>query len=205
MIEPITVAIVYHSGYGHTARQAAAVAAGVDAVPGVRADLRDIATLDDDLWATLAAAEAIIFGAPTYMGSSSATFQTFAEASAQVWLKAGWRDKLAAGFTNSAGVNGDKLNTLMSMALLAAQHGMHWVTLGLPPGWIYTSTGSADDLNRLGGFLGAMAQSPSDLGPAVAPPDADLRTAEHLGRRVAHTAVTLASGRRVLAPSAAQA
>ena len=202
MIEPITVAIAYHSGYGHTARQAAAVVAGVESVPGVRADLRDIATLDDGLWTALAAADAIIFGSPTYMGSSSAVFRVFAEASAQVWLKAGWKDKLAAGFTNSAGVNGDKLNTLVSMALFAAQHGMHWVTLGLPPGWEYTSTGSADDLNRLGGFLGAMAQSPSDLGPDLAPSDADLRTAEHLGRRVAQTAAELASGRRTLAVSA---
>ena len=202
MIEPVTVAIAYHSGYGHTARQAVAVVAGVESVPGVQADLRDIATLDDDLWTALAAADAIIFGSPTYMGSASAVFQAFAEASAQVWLQAGWKDKLAAGFTNSAGVNGDKLNTLMSMALFAAQHGMHWVTLGLPPGWVYTSTGSADDLNRLGGFLGAMAQSPSDLGPDLAPSNADLRTAEHLGRRVAQTSAELASGRRALDVSA---
>lgn len=205
MIEPVIVAIAYHSGFGHTARQAAAVVAGVESVPGTRADLRDIATLDDDLWLALAAADAIIFGSPTYMGSSSAVFRAFAEASAQVWVEAGWRDKLAAGFTNSAGVNGDKLNTLTSMSLLAAQHGMHWVTLGLPPGWVYTSQGSADDLNRLGGFLGAMAQSPSDLGPDLAPSEADLRTAEHLGRRVARTAVELAFGRRASALSEAQA
>ncbi len=88
------------------------------------------------------------------------------------------------------------------MAVFAAQHGMHWVGLGLPPGWLYTSEGSADDLNRLGGFLGAMAQSPSDLGPDLAPSEADLRTAEHLGRRVAQTATQLASGRRALAVSA---
>jgi len=204
MIEPIAAAIAYHSGYGHTARQAAAVAAGVESVPDVRADLRDIATLDDDLWTALAAADAIIFGSPTYMGGTSAVFQAFAEASAQIWVNAGWKDKIAAGFTNSAGVNGDKLNTLVSMAVFAAQHGMHWVGLGLPPGWLYTSTGSADELNRLGGFLGAMAQSPSDLGPDVAPSDTDLRTAEHLGRRVAQTAAELASGRHALAASAVQ-
>ncbi|MFF5210770.1 flavodoxin family protein [Streptosporangium sp. NPDC000396] len=199
MTEPITVAIAYHSGYGHTARQAEAVAAGVVSVPGALAELRNVATLDEQLWESLSRADAIIFGSPTYMGSHSSVFQAFAEASVKVWAELGWRDKLASGFTNSAGVNGDKLNTLTSMVLLAAQHGMHWVTLGLPPGWIYSSTGSAEDLNRLGGFVGAMAQSPSDLGPELAPSDADLRTAEHLGRRVARTAVELASGRRVLA------
>lgn len=190
------IAIAYHSGYGHTARQARAVAAGADTVAGTQAALHDVGTLHDGLWAALARADAIVFGAPTYMGSPSAVFQAFAEASSAVWAEQGWQGKLAAGFTNSAGVNGDKLNTLISMAVLAAQHGMHWVNLGLPPGWLYTSTGSPDDLNRLGGFLGAMAQSPSDLGPEAAPAGADLRTAEHLGRRVALTTAHLVHGRR---------
>ena len=47
------------------------------------------------------------------------------QASAAVWAEQGWQGKVAAAFTNSAGVNGDKLNTLTSMAVLAAQHGMH--------------------------------------------------------------------------------
>jgi len=192
------IAIAFHSGFGHTARQARAVAAGANSVPDARAALHDVGALDADLWTALAAADAIIFGAPTYMGSPSAAFQTFAEASSAVWAEQGWQGKVAAGFTNSAGVNGDKLNTLTSMAVLAAQHGMHWVNLGLPPGWLYTSTGSPEDLNRLGGFLGAMAQSPSDLGPDAAPPRADLRTAEHLGRRVALTTAHLVGGRRLL-------
>jgi NAD(P)H dehydrogenase (quinone) len=191
----LTIAIAYHSGYGHTARQASAAAEGVESVHGAHAHVHDVTALTDGLWSALAAADGIIFGSPTYMASPSAAFQTFAEASSRVWQHRGWQDKIAAGFTNSAGVNGDKLNTLTSIALLAAQHGMHWVSLGLPPGWLYTSTGSSDDLNRLGGFLGAMAHSPSDLGPDVAPADADLRTAHHLGRRVAQTAVLLRRGR----------
>ena len=195
----VTVAIAYHSGFGHTARQAAAVAAGVDSVPGAASDLRQVVDLDDDLWSALGAADAIIFGSPTYMGSPSAVFQAFAEASSAVWAQLGWRDKLAAGFTNSAGLNGDKLNTLTSMVVLAAQHGMHWVPLGLPPGWLYTAAGSPGDLNRLGGFLGAMAHSSSDLAPDTAPPRSDLRTAEHLGARVARAALTMARGRRTTA------
>ncbi|MGW5680630.1 flavodoxin family protein [Nonomuraea sp. NPDC003754] len=195
----IKVAIAYHSGSGHTARQARAVAAGVGSVPGATADLLEVAAMDDALWQALAEADAIVFGSPTYMGSQSAAFQAFAEASSKVWAEMGWRDKVGAAFTNSAGVNGDKLHTLTSMALLAAQHGMHWVTLGLPPGWLYSSAGSPEDLNRLGAFIGAMAQSPSDLGPDAAPLESDLRTAEHLGRRVATTALQLAHGRRVQA------
>ncbi|HWH01190.1 MAG TPA: flavodoxin family protein [Pilimelia sp.] len=191
----VTVAVAYHSGYGHTARQAEAVAHGVAGVPGASPELRDITIVDNALWPVLADAEAIIFGSPTYMGGTSAVFRSFAEASARVWAAQGWRDKLAAGFTNSAGVNGDKLATLSSLAVFAAQHGMHWVSLGLPPGWLYTTGGSPEDLNRLGGFLGAMAQSPSDAAPAEAPGAGDLRTAEHLGRRVATVALQLAHGR----------
>ncbi|MFF8848253.1 flavodoxin family protein [Streptomyces sp. NPDC015127] len=195
MSEPISVAVAYYSGYGHTSRQAAAVAAGVESVPGVRSTLRDVATLDDALWETLQAAEAIIFGSPTYMGSTSAVFQRFAESSARVWAEQGWQGKLAAGFTNSAGLNGNKDNALLSMIVLAAQHGMNWVPLGLPPGWIYTSTGSPDDLNRLGGFVGAMAQSASDLSAEQAPTKSDLLTAQHLGQRVAQAALQFARGR----------
>ncbi|WP_258044243.1 flavodoxin family protein [Streptomyces sp. SM11] len=198
-----SIAIAYHSGYGHTARQAAAVAAGVDSVAGAAADLRDVTTLDPDLWAALEAADAIIFGSPTYMGATSAAFQQFAEASSTVWAARGWQDKLAAGFTNSAGLNGNKDNALLSMAVLAGQHGMHWISLGLLPGWAYTSTGTPDELNRLGGFLGAMAQSPSDLGPDEAPGDSDLRTAHHLGSRVARTALRFAHGREATAHPAA--
>lgn len=187
----VTVAVAYHSGYGHTERQAHAIAAGARKAAGSSVVLYDVAKLSDELWEGLAESDAIIFGTPTYMGSQSSVFQAFAEASAPVWAAQGWKDKVAAGFTNSAGVNGDKLNTLTSLSLFAAQHGMHWVSLGLPPGWLYSSNGSADDLNRLGGFLGAMAQSPSDAAADVAPPHADLQTAEHLGRRVAEVAAQL--------------
>jgi NAD(P)H dehydrogenase (quinone) len=190
----ISVVIAYHSGYGHTAQQAQAVTAGAASVPHVHATLRDVAVLDEPLWQALADAAAIIFGTPTYMGSQSAVFQAFAEASGQVWARQGWRDKVAAGFTTSAGVSGDKLNTLSSLAVFAAQHGMHWVSLGLPPGWLYSTTGDVEDLNRLGGFLGAMGQAPSDAGPDSAPSAADRRTAEHLGRRVARVAVQLRQG-----------
>ncbi len=193
----IRVVIAYHSGSGHTARQAQAVASGAASVPGVSAALRNVAVLDEPLWQALADADAVIFGTPTYMGSQSAVFQAFAEASGPVWARQGWRDKLAAGFTTSAGVSGDKLNTLSSLAVLAAQHGMHWTSLGLPPRWLYSTSGDVDDLNRLGGFLGAMAQAPSDAGPDEAPGAADLSTAEHLGRRVAQVAVQLRHGRLV--------
>ena len=188
------IAVVYHSGFGHTARQAEAVARGVEAVAGARAVLIPVDKVEEN-WDSLAAADGIVFGAPTYMGSVSAPFKTFMDASSKPWYGRVWKDKIAAGFTNSASQSGDKLNTLIQLAVFAAQHGMIWVGLDLLPG-NNNSQGSVEDLNRLGSFLGAMAQSNADQPAELTPPPADLKTAEYLGSRVATTAKAFAAGRQ---------
>jgi NAD(P)H dehydrogenase (quinone) len=189
------IAIVYHSGYGHTARQAAAVKAGVERVKGVEALLLTVAQAQAR-WDDLASAEAIIFGTPTYVAGVSAAFKEFEEASSHAVMTRGfgWKDKIAAGFTNSGSRSGDKLATLVQIALFAAQHGMHWINLALPPA-NHSTTGSEEDLNRLGFWLGAGAQSNVDQGPDLAPPEADLATARHLGQRVAETTLQFVRGR----------
>jgi len=198
MSHPVRIAIAYHSGYGHTARQAQAVADGARSVAGTQVELLNVEEPSEELLAALDRADAIIFGAPTYMGAASAVFKTFAETTSKAWGDSlRWKDKVAAGFTNSQNINGNKENTLLEMFVLAAQHGMHWVSLGAYGGW-NTTTGSGDDLNRLGGFTGAMAQSHGDAGPDQAPPPADLATAAHLGRRVAETTAQLVAGRTAL-------
>ncbi len=185
------VAVVYHSGFGHTERQAKAVQEGAAAVAGVTAQLVPVADADQH-WDNLAAADAIIFGAPTYMGSVSADFKKFMDASSKAWMGGAWKDKLAAGFTNSASHSGDKLNTLIQLMVYANQHNMLWVSLGLPPGNNH-SKGSVSDLNRLGSFSGAMSQSNADQG-AEAMQESDLATAAHLGRRVAEMALRYSRG-----------
>jgi len=180
-----SIAVVYHSGYGHTKVIAEAVAQGVEES---NADVKLIPVEDvDNHWDDLAEAKAIIFGSPTYMGSVSADFKGFMDKSSKVWAEQGWKDKLAAGFTNSGSQSGDKLNTLIQMSVFAAQHSMLWVSLGLMPG-NNSSTGSPQDLNRIGSYLGAMAQSNTDQGAEVAPPSSDKETAKALGRRVAEMA-----------------
>jgi len=198
----IAIAIVYHSGYGHTERQAQAVAKGAGAGTGDEVLLIKVEDVERH-WDALQRCDAIIFGAPTYMGSASAQFKAFMDATSKVIFNrfqsggTGWQDKLAAGFTNSASRSGDKLATLQQLSIFAAQHGMHWVNLGLPPGHNASNT-SEDSLNRHGFFLGAGAQSDADKGPDDGPSAADLLTAEHLGRRVAGVAHELAAGRRAL-------
>lgn len=178
------IVVAYHSGYGHTKVQAEAVARGAAAVSGTTVALVP-ATEYEQHWDVLDAADAIIFGTPTYMAGPSAPFKAFLDATSQPrWQEQRWKDKIAAGFTNSAGASGDKLATLQQLSLFAMQHGMIWVGLGLLPGNV-TSTGTSDELNRLAGFLGAMAQSNADQGADIVPPSSDRLTAEHLGKRVA--------------------
>src|SRR5262245_6062412 len=192
-MQNILIGIVYHSGAGHTASQARAVSRGVEGVPGAASMLLTSEEAQGK-WEELDRCSAIIFGAPTYMGSASAQFKAFMDASSSAYFRGAWKDKVAAGFTNSASRSGDKLDTLIQFAIFAAQHGMHWVSLGLPPG-NNRSTGSERDLNRLGFFLGAGAQSNVDEGPTSAPPESDLLTAEQLGKRVALVTIQLVRGR----------
>ena len=179
-----TVAIVYHSATGRTRALAEAVVRGAREVDGTTVHLLSVEDGAQRSGPILAAADAIVFGCPTYMGSASAAFKAFMDATSAIWALQGWRDKLAAGFTHSAAPSGDKLGTLTQLAVFAAQHGMIWVGLGLPPTYAAMET-SADETNRLGSHLGAMAQSRPGASSA---PEGDLRTAALLGRRVAEAA-----------------
>jgi NAD(P)H dehydrogenase (quinone) len=176
------IVIVYHSGYGHTKKVAEAVLAGtLDA--GADAKLIAVGELDDAGWAELDAADAIIFGAPTYMGGPSADFKKFADASSKPWFAQSWKDKVAAGFTNSATMNGDKHSTIAYLVTLAMQHGMIWAGTGMMPS--NTKAATRQDLNFVGGFTGLLTQSPADASPEEAPPAGDLETAKVFGARVA--------------------
>jgi NAD(P)H dehydrogenase (quinone) len=178
------VAIVYHSGYGHTQALAEAVASGARSV-GAQVNLVPVAEVEARA-AELDRADAIVFGSPTYMGGVSADFAKFKDWTSGRWMDGKWRNKLAAGFTVSASWNGDKHNTLYQLLTLAVQHGMVWVGLGLPPG-NNSSKGSVEDLNRVGASVGAMAQAHADQGvEGIAA--SDFRTFEALGRRVAEAA-----------------
>ena len=175
----VQVIVLYHSGYGHTQRMAQAVAAGAQAeLIAIDAD----GNLPAGAWERLKAADAIIFGSPTYMGSVSWQFKKFADASSKAWFSQDWKDKVAAGFTSSSGMSGDKLNTLFTLFTLAMQHSMIWVSQGLMPA--STRAARRDDVNYLVSYSGAIAQSPSD-GAAGDMAPGDLETARLFGARVA--------------------
>jgi NAD(P)H dehydrogenase (quinone) len=178
-------AVVFHSGYGHTLRMAQSVAEGAGATL-VAIDAEG--NLPEGGWDTLAAADAIIFGSPTYMGSVSWQFKKFADATSKPWFTQAWKDKLFGGFTNSASMNGDKHSTIHYFITLALQHGGLWVGTGLMPA--NSKAAQRNDVNYLGSFAGALAQSPSDASPAEMLPG-DLETARLYGKRVAEVAAKL--------------
>jgi NAD(P)H dehydrogenase (quinone) len=178
------IAIVHHSGYGHTRRQAEFVQNGVTKT-GAEAHFLTIdehGDLPEAGWETLLKADGIIFGSPTYMGGPSWQFKKFADASSKPWFIHAWKDKFAAGFTNSASYNGDKFSTITYFITLAMQHGMVWVGTGMAAA--STKAATRDDINRLGGFSGALAASPAD-GSVDEMIKGDLDTAEAFGARFA--------------------
>ncbi len=179
------VAIVYHSGYGHTEVVAKQVAAGASAeLVAIDAE----GNVSEAGWATLDAADAIIFGTPTYMGNSSWQFKKFADATSKAWFTRQWQDKVFGGFTNSASLNGDKQVTLIALQTLASQHGGIWVSLGLAPSNTKASTRA--DVNNLGGSVGLLVSTPADAGVDEVPAG-DLETAKAYGARVAAVAAKL--------------
>lgn len=188
----INVAVIFHSAIGTTKQLAEAVCKGVNEVEGAKSTLFEIYGSDivegrfrnEAFIDQLSDVDAMIFGSPTFMGSVSAQFKTFADATGDLWGEQLWSNKIASGFTIGSNFSGDQLNTIQYMQIFASQHGMLWAGLDLP--------GHLKDegLNRLGAQTGLIAQSTSDTVNEV-----DLRTAVYLGQRIAKLAMSLANMR----------
>jgi NAD(P)H dehydrogenase (quinone) len=186
------IAIVYHSGYGHTEVIAKAVAEGVTRGGGTPTLLK-IEKADQDFSAffeVIAASDGVIMGAPTYMGGLSAPFKAFIDASSKPWFVQAWKDKVAGGFTNSGNLSGDKSITLTQLVSLAMQHSMLWVGPGVLRDPKFP-VGDPSQVNRLGSFTGVMAQS-DQASPDVTPPEGDKEFGRILGERVTYFAKKLA-------------
>lgn len=186
------ISIVYHSNAGHTKILAEKIYEGVHSIYGNEVYLLEIRGEDvsNGKWENkiiiekLDASDAIIFGCPTYMGSTSAVFKAFLEWAFYPWLDHRWKDKVAAGFTNSASQSGDKLNTLIDLHVFASQMGMIWIPVGDLPTNNH-SEGSTGTVNRLGSFMGVMGQSNVDQSFEIAPSAGDRLTAFRFGAHVA--------------------
>lgn len=173
------IVIIYHSGYGHTRMVAEHIQQGALTIsPKVAL----MSTLEaQEQFDVLHQARTLVFGCPTYMGTVSAAFKTFMEATGKFWYAQKWKNKLAAGFTNSSTVNGDKLNTLQQLSLFAAQHSMLWISTGILP--VFENDRQLPAPNGLASYLGLMTLSDNATGQ-LHPPQG-LETAYLFGERIA--------------------
>ena len=178
------IIVIVHSERGHTLRVAETVR---DAAQAGLVTIDAAGELPAGAWPRLAAARALVFGAPTLMGGPSWQFKRFADATRPARLAGAWRDKLAAGFTDSSAMTGDKQMVLLYLMGLAMHHSMLWVGAGEPPS--DTKAARRNDVNYVGAFAGLMTTTPSDAEPDEMAPG-DLVTARLFGERVA--AVTAA-------------
>ena len=183
------VAIVYHSGYGHTAKVADYVAKGAAEIDDVEVISLQLETGNEG-FDVLHDADAIIFGSSTYMGSASAVMKQFMEKTSPLFASRKWKDKVAGAFTTSHSLSGDKLGTLQQLNIFAMQLGMIWVGFGALDGSPDGQPGKSDVINRVGGYLGLMGQTENDS-PEVTPPSGDLDSAVQFGKRVADIAKRL--------------
>lgn len=182
------IAIIYHSGFGHTQVVAERIALGARKV------LEQVTLLTSEeaiaRLPELSEADTLVLGSPTYFANVSAEFKKFMEATGSIWARQGWKNKLAAGFTNSSSTNGDKLSTLMSLSLFAAQHAMLWIPLGIMPK--YDPNGKQlPEHNGMASYLGLMTMSDNAHHQFHEP--ADLLTAELFGERIAEITLQLKS------------
>ncbi|MCK0126675.1 flavodoxin family protein [Gelidibacter sp. F2691] len=174
----ISICIPYFSGFGHTHRIATAMADEI----GAPARLIDVEAISDADWQALDAAHAIVFGAPTYMGSAAARFSQFLEEVDTRWEHGVWNNKIAAGFTTAIHPSGDKLATLQRLSTFAAQMGMIWVgpnDIGAPVKPEKTG------LNRDGSWLGLMVTEQLGAEDDLLPED--LNTARRFAARILST------------------
>ncbi|MBI9073825.1 MAG: NAD(P)H-dependent oxidoreductase [Desulfatibacillum sp.] len=156
------VLVLYYSKGGNTRRLAEAIASGVDAVPGVRAVLKNTEEVVKDDFTQSAG---IIAGSPVYFGSMAAelkkVFDDFVSTRKQM------ENKVGAAFATSGDATGGKETTMLSIIQCMFIYGM--IVVG-------------DPMSATGHYGVACVGKPGE--PA-------LLNGEKLGRRVAELSLKI--------------
>lgn len=178
------IAIVYHSGHGHTKYIALHVAEGARSTKRTEVDVleaTEVMTAPDQL----ALYDGFVFGSPTYLGGVSGPFKSFMDATGKLWRRQSLKGRIAAGFTVSSLPAGDKQSTLLSMMVFSMQHGMLWVGNPFMPEQ-HDGVAYEEAVNRLGSWSGLMAQA-GHSSPADSFASGDIKSAQLFGEYFATT------------------
>ncbi|UGV27673.1 flavodoxin family protein [Rhodopseudomonas boonkerdii] len=176
------IAIVYFSGYGHTAKLADSVQRGIASVAGVEAVMCRIdanGELDEDALKVFASADGIVFGSPTHAGGPAWQFKKFSDAFATHRADRKKVRTVSAGFTTSTSAKGDGLATLTYLFLLSQQHAYIWI-------------GTVGESAFGGGWAAGGVGVSAICLPDEAFNATDLDAAASLGKRVANIVLKLA-------------
>ncbi len=192
------ILVLYYSRHGSTARLAAQVARGVNAVSGADAVLRTVPPVSPDTEPSLPrvpdsgdpyiareelrSCDGLILGSPTRFGNMAAPLKYFLDGTGAEWLSGGLSGIPGGVFTSTSSLHGGQETTLLSMALPLLHHGV--LLVGVP------FSEAALARTRTGGTpYGAshLAADPEQTEPS----DDEATIARRLGRRVAEIAVRL--------------
>ena len=146
------ILVVYYSATGNVARLATAIAGGAadggaevrtrrvaETAPTEavavnpqwqeylsRADLDDIAILEDIEWA-----DGLAIGSPTRFGGPASQLKAFLDTTGGLWMKGALADKVCTAFTSASTAHGG----LESTVLAINNHCYHWGSLIMPLGY----------------------------------------------------------------------
>jgi NAD(P)H dehydrogenase (quinone) len=175
----MNIIIVYQSRFGHTKTVVEHIYTGENKIT------REVILLSiEEAQANmqlLHSAGTILFDCPTYFGTVSAQSKKIMETTGDFWYQQLWKNKLAAGFTNSSPFSGDKLNTLQQISNFAAQHSMLWISTGILPQ--FKDDKQLFEPNYLGSYIQLMTVSVNATNK-INPP-IGLETAMLFGKRIA--------------------
>eukprot|EP00243_Klebsormidium_subtile_P003078 TRINITY_DN16226_c0_g1_i1.p1 TRINITY_DN16226_c0_g1~~TRINITY_DN16226_c0_g1_i1.p1 ORF type:complete len:291 (-),score=56.71 TRINITY_DN16226_c0_g1_i1:429-1301(-) len=197
------VYIVFYSTYGHIAKLAEAIKAGVDSVDGVEGHLYQVPeTLPEEVLEKMHAppkpdipiidpkklteADGLIFGFPTRYGMMAAQFKAFLDATGSLWQTQALAGKPAGIFVSTGTQGGGQETTALTAITQLAHHGMIFVPVG------YKYGPSLFDVNEVRGgspygagtFAGDGSRQPTKT---------ELGLAEFQGKHIAEVTLKLAA------------
>lgn len=193
------ILVLYYSRNGATAKMAEHIAAGVNQIAGLRAVVRTVSPVSDNigdqeqpdipdngpLYCTeedLRGCSGLIMGSPTRFGNMAAPLKYFIDSTTSLWLNGDLINKPAAVFTSTSSMHGGNESTLLTMLLPLMHHGM--IAVGLPysePALHSTQSGGTPyGASHVAGSNGQLAVSSDEINLCKA-----------LGERVAKIASAL--------------